>query len=88
MRLQTTAIVRDRGQLTIPNDIREVIDWMTPASVVTIYIETTNKLVIQPHFIEKQINWEEIWNQVKLARSFIGESGNLSKFIAEDRRKH
>lgn len=88
MKLQTTAIIRDRGQLTIPDDIREVTGWITPASVVTIYMEKPNKLVIQPHFIEKQINWEEIWNQVKLARSFIGESGNLSKFIAEDRRKH
>jgi bifunctional DNA-binding transcriptional regulator/antitoxin component of YhaV-PrlF toxin-antitoxin module len=72
MKLQAAAIIRDRGQLTIPGDIRDVLDWTAPASVVTVYLEMPNKLVIQPYRVEKQIEWDGLWSQIKLARTFIG----------------
>lgn len=49
--LQTTAVIRQRGQLTIPDQIRKHCQWLIPGSVVTL-TATANKeqLVIRPYF--------------------------------------
>jgi len=88
--IQTTAIIRDRGQLTIPNKVRKILDWMSPNSVVYIKAETTHELVIKPYEQkpESQINWVEIWKRIKRSQSFKGKRGNLSAFIIKDRDSH
>ena len=38
---------------------------------------------------EKQkYNWDEMWHNIELARSFKGKHGNLSQMIVEDRENH
>lgn len=89
MRLQTTGIIRDRGQLTIPEPIRKIIGWASPLSAVSISIVHPDEIVIRPHRPQKEVDWDRIWKGIKRSRSLKGKgSGSLSKFIAEDRYRH
>ena len=84
---QGTAIIRDRGQLTIPDSIRKVVKWATPLSAVTISVVNPDEIVIKPH--KSQVDWDKIWEAIKSARAIKGKGrGSLSKFIAEDRYRH
>jgi len=89
-KIQTTAIIRNRGQLTIPDVIRRAFDWMKTESVVKIIYRSPQEIVITPYIQEKvkKINWKKIWAAIAEARSFKSRRGNLSKFIAEDRYNH
>lgn len=88
--IQTTAIIRNRGQLTIPDVIRRAFDWIKTESVVKIVYRSPQEIVITPYIQEniKKTNWKKIWAAIAKARSFKGKKGNLSKFIAEDRYNH
>jgi len=84
--IQTTAVMRNRGQLTIPDKIRNILGWVKTDSVITIKVIGKNELLIRPYQFEgNNNNWQKIWNNIELSRSFKGGAGNLSKFIAEDR---
>ena len=87
---QTTAIIRDRGQLTIPDNVRKIFNWMSPNSVVYIKAEDSNELVITPYEKKSEdlINWGEVWKRIKRSQSFEGKRGNLSAFIIKDRYSH
>ena len=87
MRLQFTSIIRNRGQLTIPDEIRELRKWATPTAVVTIVSDKPDEIVIKPHTSKQTIDWDELWNKIYLARSFRDKGGNLSGFIAKDREE-
>ena len=81
-----TVIIRERGQLTIPDSIRKIIDWISPMSAVTISIVKPDEIVIRPHRYQENIDWDNLWKQIKKVRVFKGQGrGNLSSFIAEDR---
>lgn len=89
MQLQTTAIVRDRFQLTIPDQIRLRMRWLAPGSVVTISQVKADEIVIKPHVSAGNADWNRIWRNIKLARSHIGTyKGSLSEYIASDRENH
>ncbi len=82
--MNAVSIIRDRGQLTIPDSIRKVINWVSPMSAVTISVVKPNEIVIRPH--QAQVDWDTLWKQIKRVRSFKGKGqGNLSTFIANDR---
>lgn len=84
---QNISIIRQRGQLTIPDSIRGTTDWVMPGSVVTITRIKANEIVIKPHLAESgSVNWDKLWRNIELSRSHKGKfAGNLSRFIAEDR---
>lgn len=85
---QTNVIIRQRGQLTLPDAIREKINWLTPGSVITIDTEA-NKVVLSPYSTRKTVDWDKLWKQMKRVRAFRGKGrGNLSEFIAKDRETH
>ncbi len=88
MNIQTVGIVRKRGQLTIPDKIRETLNWLTPSSTVTITSQKPDEIVIKPIFASKKaVDWDELWRDIQRVRSYKGKGGgNLSKFIAEDRQ--
>lgn len=90
MKTQVVAIIRQRGQLTIPDEIRELRPWATPSSVVAITSEKPDEIIIKPHsFQKKQLDWEKLWKQMRRVRAFKGKGrGNLSEFIAKDRETH
>lgn len=90
--IQTTAIIRNRGQLTIPDVIRRAFDWIKTESVVKIIYRSPQEIVITPYIREeiKKTDWKKIWAAIAEARAISskGKKGNLSKFIAEDRYNH
>ena len=90
MQLQTTAIVRDRGQLTIPGSMRGKADWVAPGSVVTLVQTRPDEIIVKPHAYAKKIDWEVLWSRIKKVRSFKGKGGSmsLSEFIEKDRQSH
>lgn len=85
--MKTVSIVRDRGQLTIPDSIRQIVDWVTPMSVVTISVVKPDEIIITPH--KKQINWDQIWENIRKSRAIKGK-GNMSaaEFLKQDRNSH
>lgn len=86
----SNAIIRQRGQLTIPDNIRQDIDWLDKNSVITIVKSGAREIKITPYnksFADK-VNWKEIWDSIKLVRSLKGKRNNLSKFIIKDRLNH
>jgi len=90
MQLQTTAIVRNRFQLTIPDLVRVGVDWVTPGSVVTVAQVKPDEIVIRPHLIQKKTTVSDLWRRIRLVRSFKGKGKpiSLSEFIVKDRETH
>ena len=88
--LSTTAIIRQRGQLTIPDFIREITSWVAPGSVVSISRNKADEIVIKPHTkFENKVDWDKLWRDIQIARSFKGKyKGSLSEFIVKDRQNH
>ncbi len=85
--MKAVSIVRDRGQLTIPDSIRKLVNWVTPSSAVSISVVKPDEIIIKPHQYQKQIDWDKLWKQIKRVRAFKGRGrGNLSAFIMEDRQ--
>ena len=85
--MKTVSIIRERGQLTIPDSIRQLISWVSPMSAVTISVVKPDEIVITPHKV--QINWDEIWEGIKKSRAIHGK-GNMSasEFLVKDRLAH
>ncbi|OGM27888.1 hypothetical protein A2627_02025 [Candidatus Woesebacteria bacterium RIFCSPHIGHO2_01_FULL_39_28] len=90
MQLQTTSIVRDRGQLTIPDLIRSRTDWVSPGSVVTVAQVKADEIVIRPRTTQKRVDADDLWRRIRLVRSFKGKGKliSLSEFIMMDRENH
>ena len=92
MQIQTTATIRDRWQITIPDEIRKIVDWAKPRSVVSVRVTAKNELVINPleSGQEREVNWDEVWKAIHEARiiSSKGKKMSLSRFIVRDRERH
>lgn len=85
--MKTISIIRDRGQLTIPDEIRKAVSWIAPLSAVSISVVKPDEIVIKPH--KNEYDWDKIWKGIRRARSIKGKGkSSLSKFIAEDRYRH
>lgn len=85
--MKTVSIIRERGQLTIPDSIRKIVGWATPMSAVTISVMKPDEIVITPH--QKQVNWNQIWENIRKSRAIKGK-GNISaaQFLEQDRNSH
>ncbi len=85
--MKAVSIVRDRGQLTIPDSIRRIVNWIGPMSAVTISISKPDEIIIRPHsqIIDKEI----IWGKINKSRMIKGK-GKLStaEFLTADRQSH
>lgn len=86
--MKAVSIIRDRGQLTIPNSIRKVVNWVTPMSAVSISVTKPDEIVITPH--KKQYDWDKIWEGIKKSRAIKGRGKAISaaEFLESDRRSH
>lgn len=85
--MKTVSIIRDRGQLTIPDSIRKVITWMNPMSAVTISVIRPDEIVITPH--KQIIDYDEIWEKIKESRAIVGKGKvSASQFLQADRDTH
>jgi len=88
MDIQETATIRDRGQLTIPDKIRDHLEWTRSDSVITINISGSDEILIKPYKSKKEKDWVKLFAKLKKIRSFKSKRGNLSGFIARDRYRH
>lgn len=86
---QTTAIIRQRGQLTVPDEIRESQQWIVPGSVVTITLTKEDEVVIRPYSSQNKFNGDKIWELINRSRAIKGK-GKISavEFLEKDRRFH
>ena len=90
MQIQTTAIIRDRGQLTIPDKIRKNLKWPSNNTVVSITADINKKIVIEPYEEnKKKVDWNQIWKNIRKIRSYKTKNSRpASELIAEDRYNH
>ena len=81
------SIIRERGQLTIPESIRRVAVWTTPMNAVSISVIKPDEIVIRPH--TRTINWDQIWANIKKSRSISGKGKvSAAEFLQKDRNSH
>lgn len=85
-KIKAVGIIRQRGQITIPETIRRAAQWADPLKAVNISLEEPHKIVITPHTAAQDVNWEELWKELDTVSKFPGKRGNLSEFIAQDRQ--
>jgi bifunctional DNA-binding transcriptional regulator/antitoxin component of YhaV-PrlF toxin-antitoxin module len=94
--IQKITRVRERGQLTVPYEIREALNWYDEE--LTVKIETTPSgfrvervPISHPQHPKKKLTKEEgekIWEDMKRI-SKLGKQGvNLTKFLRHDRDTH
>lgn len=87
----TTATIRQRGQLTIPDTIRDRFPWIKTDAVVTLDASDPTRIVIQPFAmnVSDKPDWDLIWKMIARARAIPGKGKmNASEFIAQDRYNH
>ena len=85
--MKSVSIVRDRGQLTIPDSIRKVITWINPMSAVIISVIRPDEIVITPH--KQMADYDAIWEKIKKSRAIVGKGKvSASQFIRNDRNTH
>ncbi len=86
--MKTVSIIRDRGQLTIPDSIRALREWTSPNSVVTITSERPDEITIRPH--KKEYDWDKMWEGIRKSRALKGKGKTTSaaEFLEKDRKSH
>lgn len=83
----TISIIRNRGQLTIPDSIRALRNWTRTNSAVAVTSERPDEIIIKP--FKKQYDWDKIRELIKRARAIKGKGeGSASEFLERDRRSH
>lgn len=93
--IQKFSKIRGRGQMTIPREIREVLNW--PSNEMIVKIETTSSgfkveplPISHPQHPKKRLTKKEadmIMNEMKRI-SKLGRSINLTNFLRKDRDSH
>jgi hypothetical protein len=86
--MKAISIIRNRGQLTIPDAIRKKAKWADSLSAVSVTLVNPNEIVIQPQ--KEDIDWDDIWYGIKMARSISGKGQVVSAadFLSKDRLIH
>lgn len=85
--MQILSIIRERGQLTIPESIRKVVSWAGPMSAISISVVKPDEIIIRPH--TQSIDLNQIWENIKKSRNISGKGNvNASKFLEADRNQH
>lgn len=86
--MQLVGTIRQRNQLTIPNQAVEKHAWAKAGSAVSINI-TEKQIIVEPYESKKVYDWDKIWAAVKRARAIKGKNKtSLSEFIVKDRDTH
>ena len=85
--MKTVSVIKVGGQLTIPDSISKLVNWITPHAKVTISIIKPDEIRLKPHNIGiNNYNWDAIWTHIKAARKIKGLAGiSASKILEVDR---
>lgn len=83
-----TVIVRDRGQFTIPESVRQSLSWVRPMSAITITVVGPEEISLRPH--KTSPDWSEIWKMMDKLHSLGGKKGvtSATDFLERDRASH
>ena len=85
--MKATSIIRNRGQLTIPDSIRKLVNWAGPQSAITISVIKSDEIVIRPH--QKQIDWDKIWEGIRKSRAIKGKNAvSALEVLQKNRNSH
>ena len=85
--MKTISIIRNRGQLTIPDAIRKAATWAKPSAVVSISIFNADEIVIRPH--SEVVDEQKVWKLIKESRGIHGKSTTSTvRFLQQDRAGH
>ena len=86
--MKAVSIIRNRGQLTIPDSIRKAVKWAVPMSAVSITVVKPDEIVIKPQ--QPNVDWQEIWDGIYKARAITGKTKGTSaaEFLQHDRASH
>lgn len=80
-------IVRNRGQITIPDSIRKTVGWVNPLSAVSISVVKPDEIVMRPH--QTKLDWDQIWKNINASRAILGKgTGSAAEFLEKDRGSH
>lgn len=86
-----TATIRQRGQLTIPDKVREVLSWLQTGEVVGIDIDDDEVRIRPQAGVKKRVDWDKLWRGLERCRTYKSKKkGEMSgsEFIAMDRYNH
>ena len=85
--MQVVSIIRQRGQLTIPDSVRKIANWTNPMSAVSITVVKPDEIVIKPHI--QSFDLKQIWTGIRKSRAISGKGKiSASQFLKTDRSKH
>lgn len=94
--IQTISKIRERGQLTVPQEIRKALNW--PDEEVMVKIITAEdgfrveKLPIShPQHPKKKLTkkeWKKIWNDFQRISRSGRQDIRLTEFLRKDRDSH
>jgi len=85
--MKSVVVIRERGQLTIPDTIRKAVSWVTPMSAVTISVMKPDEIIIKPH--QSRVDADKIWTLVQRSRAIKGKGkGSAVEFLEKDRHSH
>lgn len=85
--MKNIIIIRDRGQLTIPDTIRKAVSWVQPLSAVSISVEKPDEISIKPHL--QSVDKTKVWALIKKSRAIKGKGkGSAAEFLERDRLSH
>ncbi|MBL7078072.1 hypothetical protein ISS42_00205 [Candidatus Shapirobacteria bacterium] len=94
--LREIAKIRERGQLTIPRNIRKALAWIGANSIIEIAPTETDKVELRPFIPPQKTTFKKIktqeeikllWQEMRTIGK-IGRQINLSEFVVKDRQKH
>ncbi|OGH17705.1 MAG: hypothetical protein A2868_02010 [Candidatus Levybacteria bacterium RIFCSPHIGHO2_01_FULL_40_15b] len=83
--MQTVGIVRQRGQLTIPDSVRKAVKWIAPPSAVSISVVKPDEIIIRPQSsVKEEVDWDQLLKDIKKLQAYPVK-GTMSEFIVWDR---
>jgi len=94
--LKEIAKIRNRGQLTIPCKIREVLNWLESDSLIEIVPKKIDRIEMRPLISLQQKKLKKtksnreinaLWRKMR-AIGRVGRQIKLSEFILKDRERH
>lgn len=85
--LRETTIIRQRGQLTIPDSFRDRLSWLRPKNVIFLESHADNRITLAPYRSDEEVDWAGLKRKLSRVQAFRGRGGNLSDFIRRDREQ-
>lgn len=84
---KNVVIVRNRGQITIPDSIRKAVGWVSPMSAVSISVVKPDEIVLKP--LQTKLDWDQIWKKIEASRAILGRgTESAAEFLEKDRISH